>query len=136
MSKMDIGFNFVEDALIREGSLEKFDKQMSIVRFLQGLSRNESIPSDVTVLGLESLLHSAEDPDQVSNLMRGILIESVNQLIMANPIVQFVVRGDLQTWEHPIISYKGEKLPLRPIFGGSLKQIGVHHYHAEINVLS
>lgn len=136
MSKMDIGYNFVEDSLIREGKLDKFDNQMSIVRFLQRLSRNESIPSDVTVIGLEALLHSAENPDQISKAIRKILVESVNQLIMVNPIVQFVVRGDLQTWEHPIIKYKEEVIPLRPMFGGSLKQLGVLHYHAEINVLS
>lgn len=136
MPTMDIGYNLVEAREIREGILQLFSDRMSIVRFLQVLSDQEELPRDVTVTGLEGLLYYAEDVNEVSALLRGILVDAVNKLIPINPIIQVVFEGELQQWEHPEIRYLGKRLPLRPIFGGSLRQRGVNYFHAEINVLS
>lgn len=136
MANLDIGYNFVEYGHLQINDILSSMEQISIIQFLQLLSRKKQIPPDLVVRGLVDLLHASHDEREVSRMIKTILVDSVNELIVRNPIILFVVQGDLQTWEHPIIKYQGDKILLRPIFGGSLKQVGVHHYHAEINVLS
>lgn len=136
MAAMDIGYNLVEARAVREGKVKYFQERMSIIRFLQALSKGEKIPRDVSVTGLGALLYYSEDENRIADLVRGILLEAVNELLAINPIVQIVIEGELQQWEHPEIHYLGRRLPLRSIFGGSLRQKGVNHFHAEINVLS
>lgn len=134
---MNIGYNFVEGSEIQQNNLKMIPKkEMGIIPFLHALKYREPIPQDLIVNGLESLLYYSKAQEEIYHLIKEIMIDAVNYMLRKNPIIIFVINDEIQQWDQTVIKYKSERIPLQPIFGGSLHQEGVNRYHAEINIQS
>lgn len=106
MANMDIGFNIIEK---KEYSDQIFKDRMSIVEFLRQVYREEELPLNLAVFGIESLLYYSEEPEKVSREIRNLLQDAANFLVRGNYIIQIVVEGKIEiveSFERPIINYK------------------------------
>lgn len=135
MAGMDIGFNIMEK---REYSSQIFKDRMSIVEFLRQVYREEELPLNFAVIGIESLLYYVEDPEKISRKIRNLLQDAANFLVRGNYIIQIVVEGKIEiveTSEKPRINYKDKQILLYPIFG-RVKQVDLKHFIAPLNLQS
>lgn len=111
---------------------------MSIVNFLKNLIREDYIPYNLAIYGLEELIFRSEYPEETSKLIRDILQESANFLIRGNYIIQIIIEGDLEVIESPEkprINYLNSKIPIYLIFG-RVKQIDLKQFYAPLNLQS
>ena len=132
---MDIGFNIIEK---KEYSDQIFKDRMSIVEFLRQVYREEELPLNLAVFGIESLLYYSEEPEKVSREIRNLLQDAANFLVRGNYIIQIVVEGKIEiveSFERPIINYKDASFLLYPIFG-RVKQVDSKHFIAPLNLQS
>lgn len=129
----DIGYHVVAEEALDDG--EKFDDRMSIVEFLRRVDEMGDLPYDIAVVGLDSYLRGAEDPEQISEFIHDILSERVNYLLTNNPRVQFVV-DNVEYWDEPVLPDGDDRIGLDTIFRGSLEQMGPGWYSSNLNVTS
>ena len=132
---MDIGFNIMEK---KEYSNQIFKERMSIVEFLRQVYREEKLPLNLAVFGVESLLYYSEEPEKISRKIRNLLQDAANFLVRGNYIIQIVVDGEIEiveSSERPRINYKDKQILLYPIFG-RVKQVDLKHFIAPLNLQS
>ena len=132
---MKPGYNFIESRAIQEGKVKVFKDRLSIVEFIRRVKDERGLPLDVTVLGLDQLLYSAENREEISRYIKDLLIEKVNFLMRRNICVEFILEGSLEQWQHPIVRFNDEDLDLYKIFG-TMERVDVNHFFAELNIQS
>ncbi|RLB02120.1 MAG: hypothetical protein DRG59_13145 [Deltaproteobacteria bacterium] len=135
MANMDIGFNIIER---KEYSDRIFKDRMSMVEFLRQVYREEKLPLNLAVFGIESLLYYSEEPEKISRKIRNLLQDAASLLVRGNYIIQIVVEGKIEiveSSERPIINYKNASFLLYPIFG-RVKQVDFKHFIAPLNLQS
>jgi len=97
---------------------EPFDHQMPVDEFLQRL-KNDDLPDEVSVVGIEEVLH---DEELVNDLARE-MDQRADDLEYQSPTIQFVVEGSFhrrgKTYD---LRYDGELYPLQEIFGPQLER--------------
>jgi len=132
---MEIGFNIIAR---KEYQDKIFPDRLSIIEFLRKVWREERLPYNIAVFGLEELLYQAEDLEKISRYISNLLQDAANFLVRGNYIIQIVIEGELsvvETYERPRVSYKNKEFLLYPIFG-KVKQIGFKHFIAPLNLQS
>jgi hypothetical protein len=130
---MNIGFNIIE---FKHPDL--FREKISIIRFLQAVEKNEKLPPNFAILGLDSLLYFAEDPEEAAKYIKDILIENVNFLVAGKHIIQVVCEGDLEVLEDaekPVVHIADKSVELYPVFG-RMHRIDVNHFFVPLNIQS
>ena len=135
MASMDIGFNILEK---KEYSNQIFKDRMSIVEFLRQVYREEKLPLNLAVFGIDNLLYYSEEPEKISRKIRNLLQDAANFLVRGNYIIQIVVDGEIEiveSSERPRINYKDKQILLYPIFG-RVKQVDLKHFIAPLNLQS
>lgn len=135
MAGMDIGFNIIEK---REYPDQIFEERMSIIEFLRYVQREERLPLNLAVFGLDSLLYYSEDPGKISKYTRNILQDGANFLVRGNYIIQIVINGEIEvveSSERPRVNYKNKQFLLYPIFG-RVRQVDLKHFIAPLNLQS
>ncbi len=135
MASMNIGFNIIEK---KEYSNQIFKDKISIVEFLRQVQREEKLPLNFAVFGIDSLLYFCEEPEKISRKIRDLLQDAANFLVRGNYIIQIVVEGKIEiveSSERPKINYKNKQFLLYPIFG-RVKQVDLKHFIAPLNLLS
>ncbi len=133
MASMDIGFNIMEK---REYLTQIFKDRMSIVEFLRQVYKEEKLPLNLAVFGIESLLYYSEEPKTISRKIRNLLQDAANFLVRGNYIIQIVVDGKIEiveSSERPRINYKDKQILPYPIFG-RVKQVDLKHFIAPLNL--
>lgn len=129
----DIGYHVVStDAL---DNIEEFNEQMSIVEFLRKVERQEELPDDIAVHGLDDLLHGAADPDSVGEYIHSILRNNVSFLSRNYYRVQFIV-DDVEYWDEPVLTASDGRISLDSIFRGRLTQEGPGIFSSNLNLQS
>ena len=63
MAGMDIGFNIIEK---KEHSKQIFKDRMSVVEFLRKVYREEKLPLNFAVFGIDNFLYYSEEPEKIS----------------------------------------------------------------------
>jgi len=135
MAGMDIGFNIIEK---KEYSKQIFKDRMSIVEFLRQVYREEKLPLNFAVFGIDNFLYYSEEPEKISRRIRNLLQDAANFLVRGNYIIQIVVDGKIEiveSSERPRIHYKGKQILLYPIFG-RVRQVDLKHFIAPLNLQS
>lgn len=135
MAKMYVGFHIIER---KEYSDQVFKERMSIVEFLRQVKREEKLPINFAVLGLDNMLYYAENPNELSKKIRFLLQDAANFLVRGNYIIQIVIESKIEiveSSERPRIIYKEKEFHLYPIFG-RVKQVDVKHFIAPLNLQS
>jgi len=130
---MDIGFNIID-----KNNTQIFKDKISVIQFLKDLSDGKKFPRDFAVFGLDSLLHYAQDRDEIAKYIRNILQDNANHLVAGNYIIQIVIEGDIkvvESDERPKVVYKNEEFHLYPVIG-RVKRIDLKHFHAPLNLQS
>lgn len=130
---LDIGYHVMsKDAADTHGT---YNDELSIVAFLRRIEREEKLPMDITVTGLDEFIRAADDPDDAVEYIHTILRDQVNFILKQDPIVQFIVH-DVEHWKGGVLPVDGTNVRLHSIFGGSLDQEGPGHYFGKLNVQS
>ena len=132
---MDIGFNIMEK---REYLNQIFKDRMSIVEFLRMVYREEKLPLNFSVFGIDNLLYYCEEPEKISKEIRNLLQDAANFFVRGNYIIQIVVEGRIEiveSSERPRINYKDKQFLLYSIFG-RVKQVDFKHFIAPLNLQS
>ena len=135
MAGMNIGFNIIEK---KEYQNQIFKDRMSVVEFLKKVYREEKLPLNFAVFGIENLLYYSEEPEKISIKIRNLLQDAANFLVRGNYIIQIVIEGEIEiveSSERPRINYKDKQILLYPIFG-RVKQVDLKHFIAPLNLLS
>jgi len=135
MAGMDIGFNIIEK---KEHSNQVFTERISIIKFLRQVYREEKLPLNFAVFGIENLLYYSEEPERISKEIRNLLQDAANFFVRGNYIIQIAVEGKIEiieTSERPRIIYKDKQFLLYPIFG-RVKQVDLKHFIAPLNLQS
>lgn len=128
----EIGYHVVSREVARDH--DGFD-EMSVVEFLRRVRASERLPLDVSVVGLDQLLYTADETSAACDYIHRILVDGVNHLTREQPVVRFVVE-DIEFWDEPVIAGRGEDIPLGEIFYGEMTQQGADWYHTQLNVSS
>lgn len=104
--------------LVVDGEYDSFDHQMPIEDFLRRL-KNDDVPDEVSVIGLESALEDGEFVDELAREMD----RRADDLEYQSPTIQIVVEGSFhrrgKTYD---LRYDGELYSLQDIFGPQLKR--------------
>ncbi|RKX52785.1 MAG: hypothetical protein DRP30_05640 [Thermotoga sp.] len=132
---MDIGFNIIEK---KEHSNEIFKDRISIVEFLRQVYREEEIPLNIAVFGIDNLLYYSKEPERISRKIGNILQDAANFFVRRYYIIQIVVEEKIEiveTSEKPRVNYKDKQFLLYPIFG-RVKQVDFKHFIAPLNLQS
>lgn len=132
---MEIGFNIIERKEYRN---KIFPDRLSIIEFLREVLREEKLPYNIAVFGLEELFYQAEDTEEISRYISNLLQDAANFLVRRNYIIQIVIEGELfviETYERPRVKYKNKEFLLYPIFG-KVKQVDLKHFIAPLNLQS
>lgn len=132
---MEVGYNLIERKSVETGKYKLFEEKMSIIEFLRRVREKEDIPLDVTIIGFDQLLFSAEDREEISRYIRDLLIERINFLMNKNPCIQILVDGSLEQWQKPIIRLNNEDLDIYTIFG-KMERKDVNWFYTGINIQS
>lgn len=135
MAGMNIGFNIIEK---KEYQNQIFKDRMSVVEFLKKVYREEKLPLNFAVFGIENLLYYSEEPEKISIKIRNLLQDAANFLVRGNYIIQIVIEGEIEiveSSERPRINYKDKQILLYPIFG-RVKQGDLKHFIAPLNLQS
>jgi len=130
---LDIGFNIIEKT-----NPEIFKEKMSIIEFLRKVRKEEKLPNNFAVTGLDTLLYYTKDKEKVSKYIRNTLQDHANFLVRGNYIIQIVMEGTLhivETYERPRVKYKDQEFLIFTIFG-RVKQIDLKHFLAPLNLTS
>ncbi len=72
------GYYLVEKKQLGQG-IARPRKTMSVIAFLRAVRRAEPLPDKVCVLGLERLLHQADDPRRAAGIIRQALYNPAAQ---------------------------------------------------------
>ena len=132
-NRLDIGFNIIEKT-----NPEIFKEKMSIIEFLRKVRKEEKLPNNFAVTGLDTLLYYTKDKEKVSKYIRNTLQDHANFLVRGNYIIQIVMEGTLhivETYERPRVKYKDQEFLIFTIFG-RVKQIDLKHFLAPLNLTS
>jgi len=132
---MDIGFNIIEK---KEYLDQIFKDKMSIIEFLRQVYREEKLPPNFAVVGIENLLYYSEEPEKISRKIRNLLQDAANFFVRGNYIIQILIEGKIEvieSSERPRINYKDKQILLYPIFG-RVKQVDLKHFIAPLNLQS
>jgi len=135
MVSMNICFNIIEK---KEYQNQIFKDRMSIIEFLRRVQREEKLPLNFAVFGIENLLYYSKEPEKISRKIRNLLQDAANFLVRGNYIIQIVVGGKIEiieSSERPRINYKNKQFPIYPIFG-RVKQVDLKHFIAPLNLQS
>lgn len=102
--------------IVVQGEYETFDHQIPVAEFIQCL-RNETVPNEVCVVGLEDAFENEESIDELAREMD----QRANGLEYQSPTVQFVVDGSFhrsgKTYD---LRYNDNLYPLQEVFGPQL----------------
>jgi len=131
--RLDIGFNIIEKT-----NPEIFKEKMSIIEFLRKVRKEEKLPNNFAVTGLDTLLYYSKDKEKVSKYIRNTLQDHANFLVRGNYIIQIVMEGTLhvvETYERPRVKYKDQEFLIFTIFG-RVKQVDLKHFLAPLNLTS
>ena len=131
--RLDIGFNIIEKT-----NPEIFKEKMSIIEFLRKVRKEEKLPNNFAVTGLDTLLYYTKDKEKVSKYIRNTLQDHANFLVRGNYIIQIVMEGTLhvvETYERPRVKYKDQEFLIFTIFG-RVKQVDLKHFLAPLNLTS
>ena len=131
--RLDIGFNIIEKT-----NPEIFKEKMSIIEFLRKVRKEEKLPNNFAVTGLDTLLYYSKDKEKVSKYIRNTLQDHANFLVRGNYIIQIVMDGTLhivETYEKPRVKYKDQEFLIFTIFG-RVKQVDLKHFLAPLNLTS
>jgi hypothetical protein len=100
------------------GEYETFDHQIPVSEFLQRL-KNDDVPDEVSVVGLEKML----DDEEFINELAQEMDQRADDLEYQSPTVQIVVEGSFhrrgKTYD---LRYDGELYSLQDIFGPQLER--------------
>ena len=132
-NRLDIGFNIIEKT-----NPEIFKEKMSIIEFLRKVRKEEKLPNNFAVIGLDTLLYYTKDREKVSRYIRNTLQDHANFLVRGNYIIQIVMEGTLhivETYERPRVKYKDQEFLIFTIFG-RVKQVDLKHFLAPLNLTS
>ena len=132
-NRLDIGFNIIEKT-----NPEIFKEKMSIIEFLRKVRKEEKLPNNFAVTGLDTLLYYSKDKEKVSKYIRNTLQDHANFLVRGNYIIQIVMEGTLhivETYERPRVKYKDQEFLIFTIFG-RVKQVDLKHFLAPLNLTS
>lgn len=135
MANMDIGFNIIEK---REYLGQIFKDKMSIIEFLRQTRKEEELPLNLAVFGIDNLLYYSKEPEKIARKIRDLLQDAANFLMRGNYIIQVVIDGKIEiveSHERPRIIYKNEQILLYPIFG-RVRQMDLKHFLAPLNLQS
>jgi hypothetical protein len=130
--QLDIGYHIMTEEAANEHG--EFDEQMSVVEFLRHVERQDDLPYDVTVYGLDDLLLSARDPEDICEYVHSILRDRASFISHQNPCVQFVVE-DIEYWDEVVLPAEDEKIELSQIFR-SMEKSSAGWYTSKLNVIS
>ena len=104
--------------LVIDGAYDTFDHRMPIEEFIEHL-RNDDVPGEVSVVGLEEALSDDDLRAELSEAMD----RRANDLEYQNPTVQFVVEGSFhrqgKTYD---LRYDDELHSLQDVFGPQLER--------------
>lgn len=104
--------------LVIEGAYESFDHQMPVEEFIERL-RNDDVPNEVSVIGLDDAFSDDDLLDDLTNAMD----RRANDLEYQGPTVQFVVEGSFhrqgKTYD---LRYGDELHSLQEVFGPQLER--------------
>jgi len=104
--------------LVIEDAYNTFDHRMPIEEFIERL-RNDDVPSEVSVVGLEGALSDDDLRAELTDAMD----RRANDLEYQNPTVQFVVEGSFhrqgKTYD---LRYDDELHSLQNVFGPQLER--------------
>lgn len=104
--------------LVIEDAYDTFDHRMPIEEFIERL-RNDDVPSEVSVVGLEGALSDDDLRAELTDAMD----RRANDLEYQNPTVQFVVEGSFhrqgKTYD---LRYDDELHSLQNVFGPQLER--------------
>ncbi len=104
--------------LVIDGAYDTFDHRMPIEEFIERL-RNDDVPAEVSVVGLEEALSDDDLRAELSDAMD----RRANDLEYQNPTVQFVVKGSFhrqgKTYD---LRYDDELHSLQDVFGPQLER--------------
>lgn len=115
---LDIGYHVVSADTL--GDVEEFDERMSIIEFLRKVDRQEELPYDMTVYGLDDLLYGSDNTREVGRYLHKILRDNVNYLSFHNHRIQFIV-DDVGFWKgEPKLTGGDDRISLGVIFRGGL----------------
>ncbi len=135
MTGMDIGFNIMEQ---REYPGQIFEEKMSIIEFLRRVYREEKLPLNLSVSGIDTLLYFSRDPERLSRKIRNLLQDAANFLVKGNYIIQILIEGKMEiveSSERPRVNYKDKQFLLYSIFG-RVRQVDLKHFIAPLNLQS
>ncbi|MFQ6044588.1 MAG: hypothetical protein ACE5PV_27360 [Candidatus Poribacteria bacterium] len=131
------GYNFITRSAINCGDAKEFRQKLSIIEFLRRIKVHELKPGEYTVFGLSELFtRFGCSVEQISQLLLDILNDSSvkNRLDSSGSVVQFIINGELVTGRYLSMRVEEQEIPLTPIFGTMLKQLGKNHYHAGFSI--
>lgn len=104
--------------LVIDGAYGSFDHRMPIEEFIERL-RNDDVPSEVSVVGLEGALSDDDLRAELTDAMD----RRANDLEYQNPTVQFVVEGSFhrqgKTYD---LRYDDELHSLQDVFGPQIER--------------
>lgn len=128
MKVLNAGYNISERESIEEGKYERFE-EMSVLQFLRKVKRRESIPSKITILGLDLLLLE----EGMDRYVRKVLSNASDHFFRRNPVIQFIVEELVMNLE-PKVRVDNKEVRLTPIFGNRLTQEDVDWYYSPFNI--
>lgn len=102
--------------IVVQGEYETFDHQIPVEEFIERL-RNDTVPGEVSVVGLEDAFENEEGIDELAREMD----QRANDLEYQSPTVQFVVDGSFhrsgKTYD---LRYNDNLYSLQEVFGPQL----------------
>lgn len=135
---MKVGYNIVDNESLINNEVEILRNKMSIIEFLKRVKKEEDIPLDICITGLDTLIAYAEKPLDLSKFIKKILIEKSNFLLRQNLVIQFLMDGKLQVTDDdskPKSVIDKNIIELNHIFG-KLKREDIHYFFTQLNLSS
>jgi len=119
---------------VTTGEVEELEESVTVLEFLSSIRQGRSLPTELTITGLESVLQFSEDPEETADWIRrqirdgmsaGVIHESVS-------ILQFVVDSEVR---HDRIARlrisSTETINIERLTALNFDPEGQHHVHAE-----
>ena len=135
---MKVGYNIVDNESLINNEVEILRNKMSITEFLKRVKKEEDIPLDICITGLDTLIAYAEKPLDLSKFIKKILIEKSNFLLRQNLVIQFLMDGKLQVTDDdskPKSVIDKNIIEVNHIFG-KLKREYIHYFFTQLNLSS
>jgi hypothetical protein len=129
------GFNIIEEKHYPD---EIFDTKIGIIEMLKIVKDEKTLPYEFAVIGLDTLLFYASEPEKIARYINDLLRDKANFLTRKQYIIQVLIRGEIEVIEsndRPRLYYKNKEFLLYDVFG-RVKQIRSKHFLAPLNLQS